>query len=87
MDRAAKRYRADLPAVHLPDVPELVLAALRERARRRGRSFEQELQEILQAAATEKVPRQEFEPLAVTTSRRTATSTWRRDEIDGDAGR
>ncbi len=76
-----------VPAVHVRNVPESVVTALRERAVRHGHSMQQEIRQILQEAATAPLPREALEPVPLTTVRTTATSTWRREEIYGDAGR
>ena len=72
---------------HVRDVPESVVTALRERASRHGHSMQQELKQILEAAAAAPAPHETPEPLRLTTVRTAATSTWRREEIYSDAGR
>lgn len=76
-----------MSAIHVRNVPEPVVAALRERAARHGRSMQQELLQILQEAASSQPPHEAVEPIRLTTVRTSATSTWRREEIYGDAGR
>jgi plasmid stability protein len=63
------------------------MAALRERARRHGRSMQRELRQILAEAAVGRSPATAVEPLALHTVRAGSSSTWRRDEIYGDSGR
>lgn len=74
-------------AIHVRNVPEPVLAALRERAARHGQSMQQEIRQILQEAATSQPPDEAVEPIRLTTVSTAATSAWRREEIYGDAGR
>lgn len=76
-----------MPAIHVRDVPEPVVIALRERASSRGRSMQEEIRQILQEAATAPTPRSAPEPLRLTTVRTAGTSTWSREEIYGDDGR
>lgn len=76
-----------MPAIHVRDVPEPVVIALRERASSRGRSMQEEIRQILQEAATAPMPRSAPEPLRLTTVRTAGTSTWSREEIYGDDGR
>lgn len=45
-----------MPAVHIRDVPEETLAAIKRRAARRGHSVQQELREALETLAAEPVP-------------------------------
>lgn len=45
-----------MPALHIRDVPEDTVAALKRRAARRGHSVQQELRELLDKAAAEPVP-------------------------------
>lgn len=72
-----------MPAIHIRNVPERTLAALKERARRNGRSMQRELLEILDAAA-EPPDEPAQQPLQLVTVRTSGTSTWRREEIYGD---
>lgn len=44
-----------MPALHIRDVPEEVVAALKRRAARRGHSVQQELRDVLERAAIEPV--------------------------------
>lgn len=76
-----------MTALHVRNVPESVVIALRERATRHGQSMQQEIRQILEAAATSSLPHESPEPIRLTTVRTAATSTWARDEIYGDAGR
>jgi plasmid stability protein len=76
-----------MPAIHVRNVPERTIAALRERAMRHGRSMQQEVLEILQAAATEVGHAEQLVPIDLVTVTTSGTSTWRREEIYGDEGR
>lgn len=76
-----------MTALHIRNLPESVVTALRERAARHGQSMQQEIRQILEAAATASPPRQAPEPVRLTTVRTAVTSTWDREEIYGDAGR
>lgn len=76
-----------MPAVHVRNVPEAVLAALRERAERHGRSMQQELLAILEQAATEPARAPAPEPIRLVKVRTPGRSGFRREEIYGDEGR
>lgn len=76
-----------MPAIHVRDVPEPVMAALRERAARHQHSMQQELHQILAAAAAEPLAAQAVEPLVLTTVHTKGTSTWGRGEIYDDTER
>lgn len=76
-----------MPAVHVRDVPEPVLAALRERAERHGRSMQEEIRQILASAAGEGLPGETVAPIALITVRTAGTSAWNREEIYGEQGR
>ena len=67
------------------DTQELV-TVLRERARRNGRSLQEELRVIL-AAAENDPGRDPLPPIRLTTVRTAGTSVWSREEIYGDEGR
>jgi plasmid stability protein len=74
-------------AIHVRDVPDTVVAALRERADRHGHSMQQELRDILTAAANEPPEMDAVRPVRLITVRTGGRSTWRREEIYGDQGR
>ncbi len=93
------RYGSPVAVVVRPDIvwsqpgteevmeeTEGLLRILRERAKRHGRSLEQELRAILDAAGhvtgAARLP-----PIRLTTVRTAAGSTWPREEIYGDEGR
>jgi plasmid stability protein len=76
-----------MSALHVRNVPEATIAALRERAKRRGRSMQQEILNILEKAATEPLEGEAQPPLELVTVNTRGTSTWRREEIYGDQGR
>lgn len=76
-----------MPAIHVRNIPEATLAALRERACSHGRSMQQEVREILRAAATDPVPQQDPGPVDLVTAHTGGDQTWRREEIYGDQGR
>jgi antitoxin (DNA-binding transcriptional repressor) of toxin-antitoxin stability system len=68
------------------DETEGLVRILRERAKRHGRSLEQELRAILDAADNTPNPAR-LPPIRLTTVRTTGSSTWSREEIYGDEGR
>jgi plasmid stability protein len=76
-----------VPAIHVRNVPESIIFALRERAQRRGRSMQQDILEILQAAASEPIASEPVEPIHLITVRTPGRSTWRREDIYDDEGR
>ncbi len=49
--------------------------------------MQQELREILRAAATEQVPAEAIPPIDLVTVNTPASTTWRREEIYDDEGR
>lgn len=63
-----------------------LLEALRESARRHGRSLQQEVGSILAAAEADESP-ETPSPIQLNTVRATANSRWSRAEIYGDEGR
>ena len=76
-----------MPAVHIRDVPEAVLEALKHRARRRERSLQGELRHILASVARSEPVREPLPPLELHFSEATHQSSWSREEIYGDDGR
>lgn len=76
-----------MSALHVRDVPDETIAALRERAAAHGRSMQQEIREILQAAADEPVARHALEPIDLVTVTTGEQGTWTREEMYGDEGR
>ncbi|MGH3265069.1 MAG: type II toxin-antitoxin system prevent-host-death family antitoxin [Trebonia sp.] len=73
------------PDVALGETDALV-TALRDRARRHGRSLEQELRAILDAARAGEAATV-LSPIQLHTVRTPANSTWSREEIYADEGR
>jgi len=75
-------------AFNVRNVPGSVASALRERASRHGHSLQQELLQILEAAAaepvTDVVPPP---PVSLHTVRTQGTSTWPRESIYDEDGR
>ncbi|MGI8731666.1 MAG: FitA-like ribbon-helix-helix domain-containing protein [Solirubrobacteraceae bacterium] len=76
-----------MAALHIRNVPEPIVTALRERAARHGQSMQQEVRQILEAAATTPLSPEAPEPVRLTTVRTSGTSRWGREDIYGDAGR
>jgi plasmid stability protein len=73
-------------ALHVRNVPETLLAALRERAARRGHSMQQEVLQILEAAAGEPLAEEPVSPIRLIKVTTGGRSTWRREEIYSDEG-
>jgi plasmid stability protein len=76
-----------MPAIHVRNVPESLIIALRERAARRGCSMQQDILEILRAAAAEPVAGEELPPMRLITVKTPGRSSWRREELYDDEGR
>lgn len=74
------------PAAAMLDDTEELVALLRTRARRHGRSLQQELRALLDAA--ESTPgNASLPPIRLTTVRTAGNSAWSREEMYGDEGR
>ncbi len=76
-----------MAAIHIQDVPDEVLEALKNRARRRERSLQGELRHILSSAAQSEPRKPKLAPLKLRFSDATPRSSWNREEIYGDDGR
>jgi plasmid stability protein len=76
-----------MSAIHVRHVPKEVIAALKERAARNGRSMQQELLSILKAAATAVPAARDEGPLPLVKVRTGGESTWSREDEYGDEGR
>lgn len=76
-----------MPAIHIRDIPEDVLAALKRRAARNSRSLQMEIKHHLFLLAEEPPGIVPFRPLKLVLSDVEGSSTWSRDEIYGDDGR
>lgn len=75
-------------AFNVRNVPGPVAAALRERARKHGRSLQQELLAILESAADEPASGPApLPPLQLTTVNSGGSSAWSREDVYGDDGR
>ena len=76
-----------VPAIHVRNVPEETIAALRERAARHGWSMQRELLEILRTAAGEPANGAASTPIPLVMTETSVTTRWSREEIYGDDGR
>lgn len=76
-----------VPALHVRDVPEPVIAALKARARRRGVSMQHELRLVLQEAADAVSGPDPVGPLDLVTASSNGASSWSREDMYGDDGR
>ena len=76
-----------MAAVHVREVPEKVLNALKRRARRHERSLQGELRHILAAVAREEPSREPLPPLELHFSDADPQINWSREEIYSDDGR
>lgn len=76
-----------MSAIHVRNVPESTVSALRERAAAHGKSMQQEVREILESVASEAIPRQAPAPIELVTAHTSTDTTWRREEMYGDEGR
>ncbi len=77
-----------MPAVHVRNVPEPLLADLKRRASANQRSLQREVLVILEAAAAEAPPPEPLAPIRlVMASEEAAAGDWSREAIYGDDGR
>jgi len=76
-----------MTALHIRDVPEATVVAIRERARRDGVSMQAALRQILNDAAAAPTDIAPVEPVRLTTTRTSGQSTWRREDLYDDDGR
>jgi plasmid stability protein len=76
-----------MPAIHIRNVPESTLSALRERADAHRRSMQQELLAVLESVAAEPVPQQVPSPIQLFTVEVGGSGSWRREDIYGEQGR
>lgn len=76
----------DMPAIHVRNLSEEVIDALKRRAARHRRSLQNELAFILESIARQEPDGGELPPIKLHLSKATKGS-WRREEIYGDDGR
>ena len=76
-----------MPAIHVRDVPEEILDALKRRAERNHRSLQKELQHILASVVRDSPHLEDLPPLKLHFSNASSTSGWSREEIYDDDGR
>ena len=76
-----------MPAIHIRDIPDDVLDALKRRAAMNSRSLQMEIKHHLTQLARETLITS-LPPLQLEMSKLEGTDTnWRRDDIYGDSGR
>jgi plasmid stability protein len=73
-----------MPALHIRDVPEETVAAIKRRAARHGHSVQQELREVLEKAAGEPTIGSRPRALILTTVETGRESTFERADFYGD---
>ncbi len=76
-----------MPALHIRDIPEEVIEALKRRAAENDRSLQKELRHILIALVRESPPLEPLPPLKLNLSSARTDTDWSRDEIYQDDGR
>lgn len=76
-----------MPAIHVRELSDDVLDALKRRAKAHHRSLQGEVLSILEEAAKQAPPSVALEPLRLTMARGSSAGTWRREEIYDDEGR
>lgn len=76
-----------MPAIHVRNVSETTIAAIKERAVRHKWSMQQEIRRLLDAAAAEPIEPEQLPPLRLVIGHSGGKSTWSRDEIYDDDGR
>jgi len=76
-----------MPGIHIRDVPEGTVEALKRRAARHERSLQGELRQILSEVADEECALRPLPPLSLKLSDTDPETTWSRREIYGDDGR
>ena len=73
-----------MSAIHIRNVPEDVVAALKRRAAAHDRSLQQELVHILRDVARDAPPAEPVPAVELKTSTAAGTGSWRREEIYAD---
>ncbi len=76
-----------MPAIHVRDIPEEVLNALKRRAASNERSLQQELRFALRKLAMDAPPAEPLPPVELELSDAAPQGRWRREEIYNDDGR
>ncbi len=76
-----------MPALHIRDVPEEVVEALKRRAAENDRSLQKELRHILISLVRESPPLEPLPPLELNLSSAHTDTDWSRGEIYQDDGR
>lgn len=76
-----------MPAIHIRDIPEEVLEALKRRAAANDRSLQQELRHSLRQLARDAPPAEPLPPVSLELSDAASESRWSRQEMYNDDGR
>ncbi len=76
-----------MPALHIRDIPEEVIEALKRRAAENDRSLQKELRHILVSLVRESPPLEPLPPLKLNLSSARTDTDWSRGEIYQDDGR
>lgn len=73
-----------MPALHIRDVPEETVAAIKRRAARHGRSVQQELRDVLDKVAAEPLTGARPRRLDLTTVETGRSGSFERADLYGD---
>ncbi|MDP2308750.1 MAG: Arc family DNA-binding protein [Pseudomonadota bacterium] len=76
-----------MQALHVRNVPEHIVAALKRRAEAHHRSLQGELLALLEEAALRAPPAEPPSPLRLVLSAEPVAGTWSREELYDDDGR
>jgi hypothetical protein len=76
-----------MPALHIRDIPEEVIEALKRRAAENDRSLQKELRHILISLVRDSPPLEPLPPLQLILSNARPDTDWSRSEIYEDDGR
>ncbi len=70
-----------MAAIHVRDVPSEIVAALKERAGKNGRSMQKEVLDILIQAAADQPDPSPPDPIELRTTRSGGTGNWSREAV------
>lgn len=74
-------------SLHVRDLPEPIVEALKRRAKQHHRSLQGELHAVLEEAARVAPPAQGMKPIQLKLSKSTSSQPWTREDIYDDRGR
>ena len=76
-----------MSAIHIRNVPDVVIQHLKQRAKANNRSMQKEVLSILEAAIADQVKTEPWQPIKLVMAPESTNGSWRREDLYNEDGR